>query len=145
MAMALGRDNGDHLGVSYSLWATVLELAEQWGWRPVGTDPPRGVDRSEWGGSYYSSDGQVCRDEDARALADGISGFLRGRAPAQSRPPTDAERDQFRGFVAAAVRHTESPLCHPAGGAGGWLGTADGRDFLRRFVEFCQGGAFELS
>jgi hypothetical protein len=38
----------------------------------------------------------------------------------------------------------DAPLSHPVGEAGDWLEGADGREFVRGFVRFCRGGAFEL-
>ena len=143
MGMALGRDNGDYFGVSYSLWAAMLELAEQCGWRPAGTDPPTS-NCAAWNGSYYSSDGQRCREEDAWKMAGALERFLVGELPSASNAPYDEERERLRQFTAAASSHLGAPLSHPIGEARDWLGTADGRKFLRTFVQFCRGGAFEL-
>ncbi len=49
MGMALGRDNGDYFGVSYSLWSAMLELGQQLGWQPTGTEPPQGMTADAWG------------------------------------------------------------------------------------------------
>jgi hypothetical protein len=144
MGMALGRGNGDHFGVSYSLWSAMLELAQQWGWQPTGTEPPQGLAADGWSGSYYSSDGQRCRDEDAGRLAEAIDRFLSGAPPLGGVTPADEERERLRQFITAAERNFAAPLCHPIGEAGAWLGSDEGRVFLRGFVQFCRKGAFEL-
>jgi hypothetical protein len=144
MGMALGRGNGDYFGVSYSLWAAMLEFAERWGWRPAGTEPPQGIARVDWKGSYYSSDGQRCRDEDARGLADAIDRFLDGEAPPSTVPPDDEDRKRLCQFMAGVSKSLDAPLCHPVSEAGDWLGSTEGREYLRCFVQFCRGGWFEL-
>jgi hypothetical protein len=144
MGLALGRDNGDYFGVSYSLWAAILELAERWGWRPAGTDPPQSHDDGSWHGSYYSSDGQRCKAEDAQRLAEALNCFLCGEPPLPSVPRDDEERQQLRKFVTAAEKNLGAPLCHPVGKAGSWLASEEGREFLGTFVRFCLGGEFEL-
>jgi len=144
MAMALGRDNGDYLDVSYSLWAAILELAERYGWRPAGTEAPQGTDPLAWDGSYYSSDCQRCQTEGAYALANALDSFLAGAPPYASGPPADVERTRLRAFVNRAAEATGTPLCHPVEDAGGWLDSPEGLAFLDRFVQFCRGGAFEL-
>ncbi len=144
MGMALGRAGGDYFGVSYSLWAAMLELARRWGWRPAGTDPPGGCDPAGWGGSYYSSDGQRCRAEDARALADALERFLSGEPESAAAPPPDEERERLRRFMAGMSEQLDAPPCHPAGEATAWLASPEGREFVRGFVRFCRGGAFEL-
>ncbi len=141
MGMALGRDNGDYFGVSYSLWSAMLELSQRWGWQPTGTEPPQGMAAENWGGSYYSSDGQRCRVEDAFRLAEAIDRFLSGVPPFSGVTPADEERERLRRFVTTAELHFGG---HPVGEPHAWLGSDEGRRFLCGFVLFCQKGAFDL-
>jgi hypothetical protein len=50
-----------------------LELARLYGWQPLGTRPPVGLNlhllNAEWDGTYLTNDGQVVSAEDARSLA----------------------------------------------------------------------------
>ena len=50
-----------------------LGLARLYGWRPLGTRPPVGLNlyllNAEWDGAYLTNDGQVVSAEDARSLA----------------------------------------------------------------------------
>src|SRR5580692_4400439 len=123
MGTALGRDNGDYFGVSYSLWSAMLELAQRSGWHPTGTEAPQGMAAGNWGGSYYSSDGQGCRNEDAIRLAEAIDRFLSGDLPLGGVTSDDEERERLRQFITAAERNFAAPLCHPVGEAGAWLGS----------------------
>ena len=144
MGMALGRSNGDYFGVSYSLWSAMLELAERWGWRPAGTVLSEEGNPADWGGSYYSSDGQKCQDEDARGLAEALDRFLKGGIQPESSVTDDEERKRLRQFLTGVMNHLDAPLCHPINEADAWLDSADGREFVRKFIEFCRGGEFEL-
>src|SRR5262245_15574478 len=50
-----------------------LELAELYGWRPLGTQPPFRHDfhklSAEWDGAYLTNDGQMIKAVDALSLA----------------------------------------------------------------------------
>ncbi len=94
--------------------------------------------------SYYSSDGQRCRDDDAHRLAEALGRFLSGAPPLGVVTPAEEEREQLRQFITATERNFAAALCHPVGEAGAWLGSDEGRVFLRGFVLFCRNGAFEL-
>ena len=37
-------------------WAQILYFADEYGWEPAGTGPPRHVKASEWEGSYDTND-----------------------------------------------------------------------------------------
>lgn len=54
-------------------WAKALELAQFYGWRPMGTRPPVVHDfhslNADWSGTYLTNDGQTVKTEDAIALA----------------------------------------------------------------------------
>jgi hypothetical protein len=143
MGMALGRGKSDNFDVTYAAWSDILELAEQFGWQPSGTGPPRWAKKAEWCGSYYSSDGQRFYARDAKALADALGLFLAGEPPIRrSAPRSCPERERLRGFVGGISRELGVPLNLPGGGAEEWLATEEGQDFLWRFVAFCRRGAF---
>lgn len=60
--------------------AKALELAEIYGWQPLGTQPPSGHDfrelNAEWDGNYLTNDGQIIRAQDALSLANAVEKAL---------------------------------------------------------------------
>jgi hypothetical protein len=58
---------------SRQFWAKALELAELYGWQPMGTQLALIHDfcklNAEWDGTYFTNDGQTVIAEDARSLA----------------------------------------------------------------------------
>jgi hypothetical protein len=145
MGMALGRGKRDNFDVTYAAWSDILELAEQYGWQPIGTGPPRWAKKDEWSGSYYSSDGQRFYARDAAALADALERFLAGDPAVRRRSPRREDRERLRGLIGGLSRELGVPLNLPDGGEQEWWpATQWGHDFLRRFVAFCRRGAFWL-
>jgi hypothetical protein len=57
-----------------------LELAELYGWQPLGTQPPFGHDfhelNAEWDGNYLTNDGQIIKAQDALSLANALEKAL---------------------------------------------------------------------
>ena len=57
-----------------------LELAELYGWQPLGTQPPFGRDfhelNAEWDGNYLTNDGQIIKAQDALSLANALEKAL---------------------------------------------------------------------
>ncbi len=146
MGMALGRDKGGGMDVTYATWTDMLELAERYGWQPTRTGPPRGMKKADWCGSYYTSDGQRFYARDAQALADALDRFLAGEPPVRkpSSKSADPHRAALRGFISGLSQQLGVPLNVPGGNAGAdsWMATQEGRDFIREFVAFCRGGSF---
>src|SRR5262245_6834830 len=58
---------------SRQFWVKALELAELYGWQPLGTQPPLEHDfhelNAEWDGNYLTNDGQIIKAQDALSLA----------------------------------------------------------------------------
>ena len=58
---------------SRQFWSKALDLAELYGWQPIGTEPPSTHDfhelNAEWDGTYLTNDGQTIRASDAYSLA----------------------------------------------------------------------------
>ena len=58
---------------SRQFWAKALELAELYGWRSMGTEPPSLYDfqqlDADWDGNYLTNDGQMIKAKDALSLA----------------------------------------------------------------------------
>jgi hypothetical protein len=65
-------------------WPMILELAQQYGWKPMGTvqyqqfkeDVTLLYEDHKWSGGYYSNDGQAVVADDAKALADALESAL---------------------------------------------------------------------
>jgi hypothetical protein len=49
-------------------WRAALDLAEEGGWRPEGTSPPKSVDPNHWRGDYHEPVGQKVNVVDAWLL-----------------------------------------------------------------------------
>ena len=58
---------------SREFWEKALELAQAYGWKPLGTRPPAAHNfrllNADWPGTYLTNDGQTVMWEDALALA----------------------------------------------------------------------------
>jgi hypothetical protein len=106
--------------VSNSGWPELLAIAEQYGWKPVGTKPPKGIKSSTWDGGYYTMDGQIVTAQDAETLATAIDDAVKDdfrRVPKegqQAKPATDAERQQaFEKMAAVASGMTVEYVTSP--------------------------------
>ncbi len=97
---------GKGISVSWSNsgWPAVLQLAEDYGWQPAGTLPPRRIKRDAWDRGYASCDGQLVSADDAKALADALErgladDFKRAtpRTAANSQQPS-TEQDRQEAF-----------------------------------------------
>ncbi len=91
----------DGLRVSNMGWAEMLGIAELYGWKPLGTSPPKGVKRAVWDGGYHTNDGQLITAPDAQSLASALEDALKDdfqRIPVQakspSKPVTQSQRQE---------------------------------------------------
>lgn len=50
-------------------WHKLIELAQEYGWQPAGT---QAAEEKNWSGSYWSNDGQVVEKDDATALSNAL-------------------------------------------------------------------------
>jgi hypothetical protein len=95
--------------MSNSGWPELLAIAEEYGWKPVGTKPPKRMKAGTWDGGYYSMDGQTVTARDAESLAAAIDDAMKDdfqRVPAKHRPAkpaTDSERQQAFEKMAAVA------------------------------------------
>lgn len=71
MAIELINKNGESKKIDDYAWDTVLALAEEFGWRPMGTlPPPLEENPEEWDkADYYSQKGQTVTAEDAHLFS----------------------------------------------------------------------------
>jgi hypothetical protein len=96
-------------------WSNTLELAEQYGWHPMGTGAPRGILKGNQSGSYFSNDGQLFYARDARNLAEALERAL-------EEIPTEKLKKN----------------------GSNWLFTKEGKESLKRFIIFCRKGSFRI-
>jgi hypothetical protein len=80
MGMELVNRHNDYIAFRHMVWARILYLAEDYGWKPAGTLSPYDHDdpNSEyyvaepWHGGYATNEGQLVSADDARAFADAL-------------------------------------------------------------------------
>jgi hypothetical protein len=141
---------------SRQFWAKALELAQSYGWKPLGTRPPPHLDFyelcAEWDGRYSTNDGQTVNAEDARSLAAALERSL-DDIPNEP-PPTNwnsiAQLDddlpewlspEEREFVEEELQDGlldimgMNPLDYFAGNE---------KRHLKQFIRFCRLGSFEI-
>jgi hypothetical protein len=136
MGVDLYSDSGDDTGFGYMGWSMVLQLAQQYGWQPQGTEPPEGMDNpQEWAGGYGSSDGQRVTAADAKALAEALAAAVAdpNLHVAVMRMDSEQRRD---------VQARVGPEL-----AASFVGVRDFEEYrrcLRDFSEFCRKGPFVI-
>jgi hypothetical protein len=95
--------------MSNSGWPEVLAIAEGYGWKPVGTKPPKGMKRGTWDGGYHTMDGQLVTAADAQALATAIDDAVKDdfrrvrKDESQTKAATESERQQAFEKMAAVA------------------------------------------
>jgi hypothetical protein len=74
MGIVLGRDGekGYLNWPGYRLWAFSLDVAEEYGWKPAGTQATPWTGEG-WDGSYETSDGQYVTADDAAGLGQALA------------------------------------------------------------------------
>ena len=141
---------------SKQFWAKALELAELYGWRPMGTCSPSHLDleklNAEWDGGYMTNDGQIVKAVDALLLAFALEKALDGIPNKNSQTHWDpkhwmenelpewlspeerefAEEELHEGLLDIMGIH---PLEYFAG---------DENLHLMHFIKFCRCGRFEI-
>ena len=114
MGMDLSGAGGYFRGTATG-WSRLLELAQQHGWQPTHTGPPRGTLKADWSGTDHSNDGQRFYARDARRLAAALEQAL------NATPTQKLKKDQST-----------------------WLFTPEGKDAIREFITFCRAGSFRM-
>jgi hypothetical protein len=141
---------------SKQFWAKALELAQCYGWQPMGTQPPSQIDfyqlGTEWDGRYFTNDGQTVKAEDAHSLAAALERSL-DDIPDED-IPTDwnsmflqdddlpewlspEERDMIDEGLQEGLLDVlgTSPLMYFAGNE---------KRHLKQFIRFCRLGSFQI-
>lgn len=127
------RRKKDGISVSVFTWARAYALATEGGWEPRGTLPPKHLSRAakeKWEGAYDSNDGQIIRDEDARAMADALEKMLAnlGPLPADNGAQPEGDTHLFGGY--------DQPQ--------DYFNPESKRKVLQALIRFLHGGACEI-
>jgi hypothetical protein len=140
---------------SRQFWLKALELARDYGWKPLGTNAPPKVEfyasTAEWDGRYLTNDGQTVKKADAIWLADALERSL-GDIP-DANPPInwnaallDDDLPEWLSPEEQALVEEElqdglldvlgrDPLDYFAG---------EEKQRLRHFIRFCRLGSFAI-
>ena len=141
---------------SKQFWAKALELAQLYGWKPLGTRPPAHFDFyelcAEWDGRYLTNDGQTLKAEDARSLAAALerslNDILDEECAADWNSMLQIEEDLPEWLSPEEREFIEEEL---QDGLLDIMGT-DPREYfagnekrhLQQFIRFCRLGSFEI-
>ena len=108
----------------------LLELAEQFGWEPEGTDPSKYLSLSkreeiksndfDYDGGYFTNDGQVVTSTDANKIADALEKALK-------EIPNDGEICEEMMYLLSKGQSNEFKKSH-----------------VEAFIKFCRIGAFTI-
>lgn len=124
------------LGLTNRAWYGILEMAEEFGWNPMGTilpgqesgritsagfDPPG--DHHDWGGGYWSDGGRLVLFEDALNLAEALD-----RATLYYEPQYIPSLHYYTLF----------------GGQNGANGTQPSLGAIQGVIDLCYQGAFQI-
>lgn len=127
-------------------WIAVLDIAQRFGWEPIGTGPPRGTKRAEWCGTYYSNDGQLFYARDALRLADALERVFSDEAMPELR-----KRSRQRKFEEGKEGALKTMAFFMGGSSrknrkqrDSWLASDAGIQELREFIEYCRAGSFRI-
>ncbi len=112
-------------------WTFLLNLAQRYDWRPVGTQAPPTVENASWSGAYDSNEGQRVTADDARAL-----GVALERAVADSERTRKAEELALE--ISVAVREQTGYADYHVGVPESIWG------YLEEFADFCKKGGFNI-
>jgi len=141
---------------SRQFWIKALELARLYGWQPLGTRPPPGVDfyklGVDWYGVYLTNDGQTVSAEDAHSFAAALERSLDDIPNARIEPDWDfsswLEDDLPEWFSPAERELIEEGI---QDGLLDVIGTdpleffaGDEKPYLIRLIRFCRLGSFEI-
>jgi len=112
-------------------WTFLLNLAQRYDWRPVGTQAPPTVENASWSGAYDSNEGRRVTADDARAL-----GVALERAVADSERTRKAEELALE--ISVAVREQTGYADYHVGVPESIWG------YLEEFADFCKKGGFNI-
>ncbi len=131
---------GGYFRWNNSSWCDILELGQEFGWVPVGTGPPRGEPKSEWGdGPYHGNGGQRFYARDARALADALERAL--PAISAGKLPKRTREARVSDYLEAELAGRKPPK---QGRVPVRRFAPEDIAYIREFIEYCRAGSFRI-
>jgi hypothetical protein len=139
---------------SRQFFAKALDLAELYGWQPMGTEPPSVYDfhklRAEWEGGYFTNDGQMIKAEDARSLANALERALHAISDAKVEMDWNTKfwiEDDLPEWLAPEEKDMvedgiENELLDVLGFHPLEFFAGNEKDYLKKFIKFCRMGNF---
>jgi hypothetical protein len=118
-------------------WDFILNVAEAYGWKKAGTEPPKGLNHAQWSGAYDTSDGQRVTASDAVALAAALR--LASADPRRADVEARVSREQTEAVRAILLR--EHGITLPPGEE---VEHSIDPTFLEEVILFCERGAFHV-
>lgn len=110
-------------------WRKVLDLAYRHGWKPKGTKPSEifkisGWDphKHKWCGTYFSNDWQLVDEKDAKNLAGGLKKALK-----------EVSNNRINLKDVDKITSLEY-----------WSGK-ENKEYIKKFIDFCESGGFYIS
>jgi len=141
MGLELTNEAGETVRLGGFSWATLLELAHQYGWKPLGTRPPETFEPTEeepsWDpNNYGANDGQYVLAEDADSIADSLVKYLE-----------DPKAPRLLAELAADQKAMVERMVPPEVAAAfvGLPSFEEYRSTIEEFVGFCRGGGFRIA
>lgn len=132
MGMDLINVEGDNFRWSLIWWAGLLNLAEYYGWKRMGTVIP---DDLNWDGSYMMNDGQIVTTADAAGLANALERALPD-VPEDIDNPIPIPDSVVEALTRSRQRHSRKYLL--------LMFSGEVKDSLRQFILFCRKGGFGI-
>ena len=130
---------GGYFRWTTSEWYDLLEIASEFGWVPIGTGPPTGILKADWGdGTYDSNEGQRFYARDARAYANSLERALVAFSEGKAKKRTRAARSFDR--LAASLTGVKKPGARtPVHKL-----NPEAINNIREFIAFCRAGSFRI-
>ena len=145
---------GGHMNLTMNTWTTLLDLAQQYGWEPMGTEVNLARARANaqaageefdpddlyWRGSYLCAFGDIVGDQDAKNLAAALERFL-------SEYPTDEAlvgrvwTVYVPDYYARGLKEVERRV----GGKPNVVPPALDVTTIRQLADFCKEGSFMIN
>jgi hypothetical protein len=141
--------------LSWTGWEKLLKLAHEYGWKPAGTKPPRGIvmkpdgsidhemtamyswSEEDWDGSYFSNNGQYVTDEDAANIADALERALHDIPDEETEAKVRAV--ELQPWLAYGSRGPDHDI--PLSLIDKFSGRP-GKERVKNFMVFCRAGGF---
>jgi hypothetical protein len=136
MGMDLSGAGGEFFWNFFS-WPRLLQIAEEYGWEPAGTLPPEYMEMPEegqWSGDYTSNDQQTVTAEDAWQLAEALERAL-------DDIPEEDVLAPYRTETGMIQLTPDTPEIDDLD----WFCGPKHKDHIRKFLQFCRAGSFQIS